>query len=157
MPYIRALLIILLCAGLSAVLRPYLDPLNLVMIFLLGMVLIAAVSGPWPTIVSSVTSVAVLDYFFIPPYGTFYVYENKYITAFVTIFLVSIVITVQAERLRRRIDLVQKREKDANFLYEMTKELSSSPSHGLISEVACSHIAKVFDCKTTILMPDDKG
>jgi len=157
MSYFRAIVIILLCAGLSAALRPYLEPLNLVMIFLFGMVLIAAVSGPWPTIVSSIVSIAVLDYFFIPPYGTFAVYENKYITAFVTIFLTSIVIAVQAERLRRRIDLVQKREKDANFLYEMAKELSSSSSHSLITEVACSHIAKVFDCKTTVLMPDDKG
>jgi len=138
-------------------LRPHLDPLNLVMIFLFGMVLIAAVSGPWPTIVSSIISVGVLDYFFIPPYGTFYVYENKYITAFATIFLISVVITIQAERLWRRIILVQKREEDANHLSEMSAELSSSYGIENIAVAACSHIAKVFDGKTTIFMPDEKG
>lgn len=154
-PYLRAFFVVALCVGVSAFFRSKLDPLNIVMIFLFGLTLSAAISGPVPTVISSAVGIAILDYFFIPPYGTLYVYENKYIAAFGTLFLVCVVITTQAERLRRQIRQVQKKEREASALYEMAEELSSSRGHRQIAEVACDHIGKAFSGGAVIFVSDD--
>jgi two-component system sensor histidine kinase KdpD len=56
-----------LCNGVGWLLAPYLSPPNLVMIYLLGVVFVAARFGRWPSLVNAFLSVIAFNFFFVPP------------------------------------------------------------------------------------------
>src|SRR4029453_3757403 len=68
-----------LCTALALQLFPYLAEPNLVMLYLLGIVVVAMRFGRGPSIWASVLSVAAFDFFFVPPYLNFTVANVEYL------------------------------------------------------------------------------
>ncbi|MBX4334354.1 DUF4118 domain-containing protein, partial [Mycobacterium tuberculosis] len=55
---------------------------NLVMLYLLGVVLIALVYGRWPSVLATVINVISFDLFFVAPRGTLAVSDVQYLLTF---------------------------------------------------------------------------
>lgn len=65
--YLWALVIVVLCSGLAALLYPYFNVSDLAMIYLPGVVLVASLFGRGPAILASLLSVLGLNFFFTTP------------------------------------------------------------------------------------------
>lgn len=64
--YGQAGAVVLACTALNWLLFPFFGAANLIMIYLLGVAIVATRWGRGPSVLASITSVAVFDFFFIP-------------------------------------------------------------------------------------------
>lgn len=133
MPWVRYSLSVLLIAGWTGFIKlvfPHIELINLVMTYLLVNVLIAVRFGQGPSVVSAILSVAVFDFFFVPPHLTFAVADVKY---FVT-FLIMLVVTLLTSRLTVKARKKSEEANQARITAEkeaMISSLLSSFSHDL--------------------------
>jgi two-component system sensor histidine kinase KdpD len=82
------------------VIRFYIEPTNLVMLFLLVVVIAAVRLGRGPAMVASLGSVLVFDFLFVPPRLTFAVSDTQYLLTFASLFSVGFVISTLVSQTR---------------------------------------------------------
>lgn len=157
--YGLALLIVLAAFLVSSFIRPYLSPTNLVMVFLLAVVVTAAFLGRGPSIMTSLLSVLVFDFFFVPPYLTFAVSDTEYILTFIGLFGVGLVISELTARVRDRADVAQRRETETATLYALSRDLSVAEGPDEIVQSVVENISRTFGRDGVIFLPskDEAG
>jgi two-component system sensor histidine kinase KdpD len=155
--YLWASGVIALCGGLSAVLFPIFERTNLVMIFLLGVVAVAVRFGRGPSVLASVLSVAVFDFFFVPPYLTFAVADTEYLVTFGVMLVTALVISTLAVRLRERAEAARQGEQRTGVLYALSRDLAIAGDTESILRSAVAHVHEVFYSQVLVLLPDAGG
>ncbi len=155
--YLWALGAVALCTALSAVVVPYLALTNLVMVYLLGVIIIATRHGMGPSIVASILSVLAFDFFFVPPHFTFAVSDAQYLLTFGVMFVVAITISTLTVRIQRQAEAVQQRERRTAALYALSREFARTASQKRLVEVAAQQIGEVMASRIAVLLPDPAG
>lgn len=140
----------LACIGLGAILKP----IDQIMIYLIGGVLVAARFGLGPSIFYSLLSVNCFNFFFIEPRYSFNFYDQSYWMTFVVMLATNFVITGQASKLRLQAIMARKREHDTRTFYALTRALTAMRDYRSMAETAASHIEEAFKTHVTIWIPD---
>lgn len=146
------------CAGTSilvALILPYFELANVVMVFLLGVILISSKFGRGPGIFSSLISVASFDFFFVSPKFSFSVSDTQYLLTFGVMFVVALVVSNLTANLRYQAVIAMRREKRSRALYDLGKSLASSLTAEHIIEISTHHLTGIFQSKIAILLPDN--
>jgi two-component system, OmpR family, sensor histidine kinase KdpD len=151
------LLVVAVCTALDALMLPYFAEANLIMIYLLGIVLVAARFGRGPAILASILSVAAFDFFFVQPLLTFAVSDVQYLVTFVVMLLVALVISTMAVRLRQQATSASQRERRIASLYAMSREFAGSLGVKRLLRAAVHNIAETFESQVVILLPNAAG
>ncbi len=146
-----------LCTIVAWMAFPYFELSNLIMAYLLGVVVVATRYGRGPSILASVLGVAAFDFFFVPPYFTFAVADTQYFVTFTVMLIVALVISTLAVRIRIQAESAREREHRTAALYAMSRELASTRGVDELLQVALRHIAEVFRCLATVLLPEAGG
>jgi two-component system sensor histidine kinase KdpD len=146
-----------LCTGLGFLISGPNELINLVMVYLLGVMLVAARSGRGPSLLASVLSVAAFDFFFVPPEYTFAVSDIRYLVTFAVMLLVGIVISSLAANLRTQARVAGYREKRAASLYAISRALAAAHREDEIVRVAAGNIGAEFGAQCAILFPNESG
>jgi two-component system sensor histidine kinase KdpD len=152
--YLAGLLVVGISAILSALARPYLSPANLVMIFLLGVVTSSYYLGRGPSILVSILSVLLYDFFLVPPFLTFAVSDTEYILTFAGLLLVGLVISQLTADVRDRAEAAQQREADTAALYALSRDLAAAESLDAILHAFLDHVSQTFGREVVIFLPD---
>jgi two-component system sensor histidine kinase KdpD len=111
------------------------DLVNIAMVYLLAVVVIALHFSYGPAILASVTSVAALDYLFVPPQGHFSVDDAQYLLTFVIVLIVALVISHLVESVRRQARAQSLLEVEAET-ERIRSTLLASISHDLRTPLA---------------------
>ena len=82
-------------------LRDDLDLVNIVMLFLLTVVLVATRLGRGPAVLAAFASVALFDFYFVPPRFSFSVSDAQYLLTFVVMLTVALITGGLTAGLRR--------------------------------------------------------
>jgi two-component system sensor histidine kinase KdpD len=130
---------------------------DVVMVYILGIIVVAMRYGYGPSILAAVLSVALVDFFFVPPYFSFAVSDFQHIVTFVVMFVVAVVISSLTQRIRDQASAAHHREQRTASLYNMTRELAVTRATGNLSDVAARHLHEVFDASIAILLPRGHG
>lgn len=130
---------------------------NLVMVFLLGVVFIATRFGRDPSVLASILSVALFDFFFVPPYYSFSVEDGQYLFTLLTMLVVGIVISNLMVNVHSQAKVASHRERRAAVLYAISRELASSQTEEDIVRTAVRHLHSEFSSRNVILFPDSNG
>jgi len=130
---------------------------NLVMVYMLAVVFVAARFGRNPAIWASVAGVLAFDFFFVPPYGTFAVSDTEFFITFAVMLIVGLVISSLTARLRRQFQLSRQREQRAEILYHLSRDLAATTGRQQLLAVARSRLMDLFGPEVTILMPEEAG
>jgi two-component system sensor histidine kinase KdpD len=146
-----------LICWLVRLLAPNMSPINLVMIYLLGVVAVAARSSRWPAALASVLSVLAFDFFFVPPQLTFAVNDTQYVLTFVAMLAVALVISTLTLRIRRQAEMARLRERRTAALHSLSQHLARTRGADKLLEVAVEHIAEIFESQVVALLPDEYG
>ncbi|MGZ5173126.1 MAG: DUF4118 domain-containing protein [Burkholderiales bacterium] len=117
----------------------YFDPPNIVMLFLLAVLLIAMKLGSGPGVMSAFLSVALFDFFFVPPRFTFLVDDVQYLLTFAVMLVVALITAYLVANVRRQAAIADARARHAHALYEMARKLA-----GALTLVEVEHIAREF-------------
>jgi two-component system sensor histidine kinase KdpD len=130
---------------------------NLVMVYLLGVVMVAARFGLGPAILCSVLNVVAFDLFFVPPRLTLAVADSQYLVTFAVMLTVAVLISSLTDRLRRQAQIADEREQRTAALYAMRGHLSSARGTNALLETVVRHVADVFAGDVVVLLPDQSG
>lgn len=94
--YAAAVLVVALCTLLGKIFINFFEPIDFVMIYLIGSVPVAVRFGKGPSIVFSFLSVCAFNFFFIEPLYAFNVDDKSYWLTFFVMLITSLVIASQA-------------------------------------------------------------
>ena len=155
--YAFAALVVTVSTLLSQALASRLDNLNLVMIYLLGVVLVATRYGRGPSAFAAVASVALFDFFLVPPHLTFAVSDTQYVVTFAVMLVVGLLVSSLAARVRDVAEMALQREKRTQALYAVSRELSGLRDPRELAAAGARHVAQLFHGETAVLLANERG
>ncbi len=118
-----ALVSVLACTLIAALMHGRFAQANLVMVYLVGTLPVALRGDPWAAIAAALLSVLAFDWFFVPPFFTFAVADTQYVFVFVAMGLVGSLISFLTARLAAEIRASRERELRARALYALSQSL----------------------------------
>lgn len=155
--YLRALGITALCTAIAYPVYPHFDPVNIVMMYLLGTTVVGLRLGRGPSVLSAIGNVAAFDFFFVPPRYSFYFAETQYVFTFGVILGVALVIANLMVNVRRQTESAAARERRTATLYAMSRELGIARDALTIAAAAARHVGAALDGDAVVLLVDDRG
>lgn len=121
--YVLALTTVTLASGVVALLSSVVTPTDQVMIYLLGVIVVAFRVHLGPAIVAALASVAAFDFLFVPPRYTFDVRENRYLLTFAVMAVVGMVVSSLGTKVRAQALQAERRERRTTRLYQLNSSL----------------------------------
>jgi two-component system sensor histidine kinase KdpD len=155
--YMRALGVVAASTVLAKFMMPYFELANVVMVYLLGVVIVATRYGRGPSILASILSVAAFDFVFVPPFYTFAVSDTQYLITFTVMLIVALVISTMTVRIKQQAETSRLREKRTAVLYSMSRDLSSTLDMDNLIGIGLKHTSEVFNSKVAIFLSDEDG
>ena len=150
----------LACAITTVLARPlsaYFDAANIVMLFLLVVMLVAVRYGRGPAVFAALLSVALFDFFFVPPHYSFAVSDAQYLLTFSIMLIVALITAQLTAGLRTAAEESARREARTRSLYEMARELSGALTLEQVREISRRFAAQTLHARSAILVPGTDG
>jgi two-component system sensor histidine kinase KdpD len=127
---------------------------NIVMLFLLGVVGVAMRFGRGPAAFAALLNVAAFDYFFVPPRLSFGVGDVQYLLTFVVMLGVGLLVGQLTAGLRFAAGVSASRERRAQSLFELTRELSAALQSTQVVALGAAAVESHFGGRALVLVPD---
>lgn len=153
--YLWALLACSLTAFVASPLRDRLDLANTVMLFLLTVALVAVRLGRGPGILAAFCSVALFDFFFVPPHLSFAVSDVQYLVTFAVMLVVALIISHLTTGLANQARDAEARERQTHSLYELAKALAGAVTQTQVTGACKNFLAENLNAETVLLLPND--
>jgi two-component system sensor histidine kinase KdpD len=155
--YARSAAVVAAITALCTLLFGRIELTNLVMLYLLGTVLVAARFGRGPSVLAAVLSVGLFDFLFVPPRFSFAVSDTQYVITFAVMLATGLIISNLAARGRRQANVARARERRAAELYGLSRELSRSRDLQELGEILRRHLLAGIEGDAAVLLPDTEG
>ncbi|MDB5954748.1 DUF4118 domain-containing protein [Ramlibacter sp.] len=135
-------------------LRDLLDQANIVMLFLLGTVLVALRLGRGPAALAAGLNVAAFDFFIVEPRLSFAVNDLQYLVTFVVMLGVGLLTGQLTAGLRFQARIAASRERRAQSLFELTRDLSAALLASQVVELGEEAVRHHFGGDALVLPTD---
>jgi two-component system sensor histidine kinase KdpD len=155
--YMLAASACILTALIATPLRHYFDLVNIVMLFLLVVFLVSLKLGQGPAVLAAFLSVALFDFFFVPPRLTFAVADVQYVLTFMIMLAVALITGQLTAGLKRQAETASLEERRTRALYEMAKALSGALRLSQVVEISGVFLHDVVRADAVLLIPDEQG
>ncbi|WP_243310497.1 sensor histidine kinase [Fundidesulfovibrio agrisoli] len=146
-----------LCTAACFAMYPYLALANLIMVYLVGVMAVAVWLSRRASALASVLSVLAFDFCFVPPRFSFNVSDVDYLVTFAVMFLVALVLSGMASRIKAQADSAGQLERQASELSGLSRHLASTRGTANLLQVASEHLARVFRCRAVVFTPGSPG
>jgi two-component system sensor histidine kinase KdpD len=130
---------------------------DVVMVYLLGIVVVAMRFGYGPSIGAAVMSVLAADFFFVPPYFSLAISDLQHAVTFAVMLIVAFVVSDLTQRIRLQADAARYRERRTASLYSMSQELAATRTASSLATVAAAHVHEVFGADIAVLSVSTDG
>ena len=131
-----------------------LDLANIVMLFLLAVVLVAVKFGRGPAAMAAFFNVAAFDFFFVAPQLSFAVSDVQYVLTFAVMLAVGLLIGQLTAGLRFQARISSSRERRAQSLFELTRDLSGALLSTQVAELGEAAVRRNFGGQAVVLVTD---
>ena len=155
--HLQAAGVVLACTGIAWVMFPFFELSNLVMVYLLGVMVVALWLGRGPSITASVLSVAAFDFFFVPPRFTFAVSDTQYLVTFAVMLAAALGLSTMANLLRLQTESARQRARRTAALFRMSRELTAQRDSNELIAAAVRTVGDEFEGRAAILLPEEGG
>ena len=125
---------------------------NIVMLFLLGTVGVALKLGRGPAALTAILTVAAFDFFFVPPRFSFAVSDVQYLVTFAVMLVVGLLTGQLTAGLRFEARLSASRERRAQSLFELTRDLSGALTASQVAELGQAAVQRNFGGQALVLV-----
>ncbi len=130
----------------------FFDLANIVMLFLLGTVLVALKFGRGPSALAAVLNVAAFDFFFVAPRFSFAVSDVQYLLTFAVMLVVGLLTGQLTAGLRFQARIASSRERRAQSLFELTRDLSAALLSTQVAELGVAALQRNFGGQAVVLV-----
>jgi len=145
------------CTAIAGLMFPYFALANLIIVYLVGVVMVANRWGRGPSILSAVLSVALFDFLFVPPYFTFAVSDTEYVVTFVVMLMVGVLISSLTVTIKEQAELARQRERRTSTLYSLSRDLASTRSLDAMIAAVERHVEDLFMGETAVFLAGEDG
>ncbi|WP_306590597.1 sensor histidine kinase KdpD [Geothrix sp. 21YS21S-4] len=152
--YLLSALAVAAASAAAALVFRRTEQADIIMVYLLGILVVATRFGRGPSLLASLLSVAAFDFLFVPPYYTFAVTDFRHVGTFGIMLLVGVVIGSLTERIRAQARLARGREQRTRALYRLGQELARGGDPAALAEAAVRNAAAQFHSRAAVLRPD---
>jgi two-component system, OmpR family, sensor histidine kinase KdpD len=153
--YLGASFIVAICTILGFPFKQLLLRENIVMIYLVGIVIIASSSERRVAAFAAILSVVCYNYFFTRPTLSLDVFHFQDLITLGVLLFASIMISSQTSLLHLQKNSALRREKYTSELYQLSRKLIATKGKNKIAKVVVRHINEIFECSTTVWLPDE--
>jgi two-component system sensor histidine kinase KdpD len=150
--YAGAALVMTACTILGTVVVDFLSITDVAVLYLLGVAVVASWAPRPQAIFAAVLSVALFDFFFVPPRFTFAVSDLHYIFTFVVMLATALVVSRLAVRVRTEVHAAETRERGTATLLPMTGDLLDAKTLGDVTDVLSRHARDAFDAEVHVMV-----
>jgi len=137
---------------LATPLAGVLELANIVMLFLLGVVGVALRFGRGPAAFAAALNVAAFDFFFVQPRFSFAVSDVQYLVTFAVMLGVGLLVGQLTAGLRFAVGVSTSRERRAQSLFELTRELSAALESTRVVELGAAAVQGHFGGRALVLV-----
>ncbi|MEO8096979.1 MAG: ATP-binding protein [Acidobacteriota bacterium] len=145
------------CVGLAALvsllMRGYIAPTNIAMVYLLAVVAVSALCSRRVSVAASFVSVAAFDFLCVPPYLTFAVTDYEYVAMFAGMLAVSLVISTQTAKLKDFAQHAAEREARTEALYRLSRALAGETRVFEAARAAAAFTQEALRTRVVIFLP----
>ncbi|HEY2824136.1 MAG TPA: ATP-binding protein [Gemmatimonadales bacterium] len=128
--YLLVFTVLLAATAIGAAIFPFTSVTDVAMLYLLGAGVAAARVGRGPGVLAGLLSIALFDFFFIPPRYTFAISDWRYLITFAVMLGAVLGVGALAHRVREQADRMQKERVEVEA-ERLRTSLLSSLSHDL--------------------------
>jgi len=155
--YLKSIAVVALATLVCAQMSGRFERVNIVMVYLLGTVLVAARFGRGPSILAALLGVASFDFLFVPPLYSFAVSDSQYAITFGVMLTTALLISHLAALGKRQASVARQRERRTAELYALSRELSRRRTLEELAKFLCRHVVASVEGEATVLLPDADG
>lgn len=137
-------------------LRPFLLPINLLMVYLLTVVLAALKIGLKPAIATVTLCGFMYNYLYVPPRFVFDIRDKEYLVTFFGLFITGAVISSLVTKARERAEALQIREAETDSLYHFSRELAVAADTASILRAVVNNIEESLSAQIALFLPTGK-
>ncbi|MEJ8821156.1 DUF4118 domain-containing protein [Variovorax humicola] len=127
---------------------------NIVMLFLVGVVVVAVRLGRGPAALAAMLNVAGFDFFFVSPRFSFAVSDVQYVVTFAVMLGVGLLVGQLTAGLRFSAGVSASRERRAQSLFELTRELSAALESAQVAALGAAAVQGHFGGSAAVLVTD---
>jgi two-component system sensor histidine kinase KdpD len=142
--HLLAILAIIVTTALLTQLDEYLSFTIIVLLYLIPVLLCTTNLGLSPGLFSGILAFLVLNYYFIPPYYTFFVHHSQDLLVLGIFFIVVIFTSQLVGRSKYNLEKITAREREATRLYELSVQLGGVKSRQEILEILSNQVLETF-------------
>jgi two-component system sensor histidine kinase KdpD len=155
--YARMLAVMAAAILLCFAFRSRLNPTDVAMVLLLGVVFVASRSGRGAAVAASILGIAAFDFLFVPPYYTFDVAESSYFFTFAVMLLVALSMSRLTAAIREHALEARESALRTTALFDQSRELAEAESREAIVAIATRHIGRAGAGKAELILTDVAG
>ena len=156
-PLAVSILSIVFTALICFLIRPFIEAINIPMIFIIPIVFSGLIAGRKGGVLASIMAVAFFDFFFVLPYYTLTIADIRFIPTFIVLFVVGIITSFLADTVKKQVEYTRQREEFIAALYDFSKDLLISPNINDFLNRSTSYIWELFNYDVVIILQDNKG
>ncbi len=156
-PYAWGLASPLICTLVSWPFGSLLGSASILLIYLLGVFLVASRFGRGPSIVASLLSAPAFAFFYAPPIFSLVMTDLKNITGLGIMLIVANVTSNLVEKLRIQAEASAKREHWSSALYRFSVALSEAGTREEAARIAIKHIEEEFHSRSAVFLTEATG
>ena len=153
--YLGSLVLTALATLAASAIAPSLDPISLVMLYLIAVVTAAIYLGRGPSILVSLLSILAFEFLFIVPRYGFSVRDAQYALTFSGLLLVAWVISNMAAVARDQVAASQRREADTAALSILSRSLTQALGLDEVLKVILQHVSQTFSREVVLFIPEN--
>src|SRR3974390_3063404 len=153
-PYILSVVAVAVSLGIAEIVGPFFGLENVVLVFMTGIVTIAARFGLWPSILASVVASLFYNFFFLPPIYTFTIADPNNALAFFFFIVMAIIVSNVAARVREQAVTAMARARTTEALYAFSRKLAGVATLDDVLWATAYQIAMMLKVRVVLLLPE---
>ena len=151
--YAAGLMMIALVTAGSWWWRDYVEPVHIIMLYLLPVLLSAVWWGKGPSYVTALCSVLLFDFFFTLPVFSLTISDLRYLWSLPIFLLIAFIIGGQTEKLRVEAMLARQREKSTRALYAFSRDIAAVVDNNVIVRNLAEQAWQTLERPVAVFLP----
>ena len=152
--YAASITLVAVATLVCQILHPFLDPINMVMVYLLAVILASVRFGQTPAVLTALLGTLAFDFFYVPPRFTFAVANPQYLITFVALFAVGTIISTLVSQARERAEVMRARELQTASLYYLSRALAAAADIGAVLLAVVKHVGEALNARVVLFLPE---
>jgi len=154
-PYLVSLTVVAGALTIGKLIEPTLGLESVDLVFLAGIVGIAARFGLWPSVGASIVASLCYNFFFIPPIYTFTIADPRNVWAFVFFAVVAVVVSNVAASARVQAIRAINRARTTESLYAFSRKLAGVGALDDLLWAAAYQAAHMLSVRVVLMLPEN--